>query len=628
MMPWSDILASGALPDWAVTLLSPWALPWLVVALPWLGAAVLSALSAPRVAAWANVGVAALTLVAATVLLALPAEATGLLRAEALNLPLLLLAALVGLSGAVALAVLPPHEGTARAFTAGYQLLLGATHLAVLADDFAVMWMALVLAVMTVAMLAALTRGPAALAAAWKTVLLGGAGAGLALLGTMVLAMAAQPLTGDANALSFDAMLRVGREAESGLLTLGFVLLLAGYGVLAGLVPLHAWLPDAQAEAPTPLMAIPCALLGNAALLAVLRAQAVASLNPAWLPPGVLLLLAGLAGIGFGAAALWRQRQVGRFLAVCSIGQTGLAAFAFGLGGPAVMAGLLQMMAATLALSAAAFAIARASALRGGADGMHALSGLATTDPRLGWGLAAALGALAGLPPLAQFVSEFLLVQQAVARLPWMALPLGIGLVALAIATLARLRGLCFGPAPEGARTNVAGAARPRTQEGARLHPSPDHRFRAAEGTRREPTLQPAAGALSGIATAGHAAPPGDDAPATSPAGLRAELPSGLRVNPPAQARAETLADPQAPAPEPTPMDAPALPPSLPDSARAHALAAIRASEAEEAVPLHPAGGEAVSILVLLHLLALLALGLFLPGPLAALLAEAAKVAG
>lgn len=620
MMPWSDMLASGALPEWAVALLSPWVLPWLVVALPWLGAAVLSALSAPRVAAWMNMVVAALTLAAAAALLALPPEATGLLRAEALNLPLLLLAALVGLSGAVALSVLPPHEGTARAFTAGYQLLLGATHLAVLADDFAVMWMALVLAVMTVAMLAALMRGPAALAAAWKTVLLGGAGAGLALLGTMVLAMATQPLTGDANALSFDAMLRVGREAESGLLTLGFVLLLAGYGVLAGLVPMHAWLPDAQAEAPTPLMAIPCALLGNAALLAVLRAQAVASLNPAWLPPGVLLLLAGLAGIGFAAAALWRQRQVGRFLAVCAIGQTGLAAFAFGLGGPAVMAGQLQMMAATLALSAAAFAIARASALRGGADGMHALSGLATTDPRLGWGLAAALGTLAGLPPLAQFVSEFLLVQQAVARLPWMALPLGIGLVALAIATLARLRGLCFGPAPEGARPGMRDRARPNTQDDTRLHAPSGHRSRAMEG------VAPAhAGNLpSGTPQAGLSTSLGR-ATVSRSGEARAELPSGLRVNPPGQAQAETLADPQAPVPDPVRTDAPI---GLPDNARAHALAAIRASEAEDAAPVHPAGGEAVPILILLHLLALLGLGLFLPGSLSALLAEAAKVAG
>jgi hydrogenase-4 component F len=612
MMPLSGFLPADALPDWALAALSPWGLPWLAVLLPWLGAAVLSAIAVPRAAAGVNIAVAALTLAAAALLLGLPGEATGLLRAEALNLPLLLLAALVGLSGAVALALLPPHEGTARAFTAGYQLLLGATHLAVLADDFALMWMALVLAVMTVAMLAALMRGPAALAAAWKTVLLGGAGAGLALLGTMVLAMAAQPLTGDANALSFDAMLRVGREAESGLLTLGFVLLLAGYGVLAGLVPLHAWLPDAQAEAPTPLMAIPCALLGNAALLAVLRAQAVAALNPAWLPPGVLLLLAGLAGIGFAAAALWRQRQVGRFLAVCAIGQTGLAAFAFGLGGPAVMAGLLQMMGATLALSAAAFAIARASALRGGADGMLALSGLATTDPRLGWGLAAALGALAGLPPLAQFVSEFLLVQQAVARLPWMALPLGVGLVALAIATLARLRGLCFGPAPKGSHNSAPKDASISAPQGAHIRSAGGASIGVTEGVRAGRPAQTPEGAQAG-----------------TPTSMRAEMLAGPQVGIPDGVRAILPESMQAAVSETaranTPDDLPAGPP---ESARTHVPADMPASEAVGAILPDRAGGEAVSVLILLHLLALLALGLFLPGSLSALLAEAAKVAG
>ncbi|EHM02211.1 putative hydrogenase 4 subunit F [Acetobacteraceae bacterium AT-5844] len=438
-------------PAWLASLLAaPW-LPWLPVLLPWLGAAVLSWITSSTVGARLNVAVAALTLPLIAALPFLPGEAEGLLRPDALNLPLLLLAALIGLTGAIASLLQPPHEGTARAWASGYQALLGTIYLALLADDLALTWMALVLAGMIVAMLAALRRGPAALAAAWKTVLLGGAGAGLALLGIMVFGMAAQPLAGSPETLSFHALLRVGREAESGLLTLGFVLVLAGYGVLAGLVPLHAWLPDAQAEGPTPLMAIPCTLLGQAALLAVLRAKAIAALNPAWLPPGALLLAAGLLGIGFAAAALWRQRQAGRFLAVCAIGQTGLVAFAFGLGGPAVMAGLLQMMGAGLALSAAAFALTRATALRG-EDGMAALSGLAASEPRLGWGLAGALGALAGLPPMTQFISEFLLVQQAVARLPWIALPLGVGLVALAIATLARLRGLCFGPAPAGAQ--------------------------------------------------------------------------------------------------------------------------------------------------------------------------------
>lgn len=450
MIPWLDAGAAGGLPGWVVALLASPLMPWLPVLVPWLGAAVLAVIPSIPVGARVSIAFAVLTLPLAALLLAVPADLSeGLLRPDALNLLLLLLSALAGVTGTIATAALPLPEGAGRAWTVGFQVLLGCTHLALLADDLALMWMALAFAALVLALLVALARGAAALAAAWKAVLLCGAGAGLALLGTIMLTMAAAPLAGDA-ALSFQTLTRVAGEAESGLLTLGFVLLLAGYGVLAGLVPLNLWLPDALGEAPTPLMVIPCALLGNAALHAVLRGKAVAALNPAWLPPGLLLLAAGLAGMGFAAVALWRARDAGRFLAACAIGQTGLAAFAFGLGGPASMAGLMQMTGATLALAAAAFGLGRAGMLRD-ATGMAALSGLVVSDARLGWALAAALGGLAGLPPLALFVSEFLLVQQAVARLPWVALPLGLGLVALAAATLARLRFLCFGPAPAGA---------------------------------------------------------------------------------------------------------------------------------------------------------------------------------
>jgi hydrogenase-4 component F len=434
------------LPPWLGAVFLPPLAPWLPVLLPMLGAALLAAIPSARAAAWVNVIVAALTLALVLLLAILPSEASGLLRPDALNLPLVLAAALAGLTGAIATSVLPLPEGAGRAWAAGFQALLGLTHLALLADDLALTWMALAAASMVLALLVALRRNGPALAAAWKTVLLCGMGNGLALLGIVVLAVAAQPLAGEVS-FSFDILIRVGREAEGGLLMLGFLLLLAGYGVLAGLVPLQGWLSDAQGEAPTPLIVIPCALLGQAALHAVLRAKAIAVLSPTPLPPGALLLMAGLAGMGFASVVLWRARDAGRFLAACAIGQTGLAAFAFGLGGPAVMAGMIQMMGGLLALSAAGFGLGRAAMLRGD-TGMPMLVGLAASDPRLGWGLAASLAALAGLPPLALFVSDFLLMQQTVARLPWLALPLGIGMVALAAATLARLRDLCFGPAP------------------------------------------------------------------------------------------------------------------------------------------------------------------------------------
>ena len=66
---------------------------------------------------------------------------------------------------------------------------------------------------------------------------------------------------------------------DPALLNLAFVFLLLGYGTKVGLVPLHAWLPDAHAEGPTPISAVLSGLLLNVALFAVLRFKMVMSAN-------------------------------------------------------------------------------------------------------------------------------------------------------------------------------------------------------------------------------------------------------------------------------------------------------------------------------------------------------------
>ena len=58
---------------------------------------------------------------------------------------------------------------------------------------------------------------------------------------------------------------------DPALLNLAFVFLLLGYGTKVGLVPLHAWLPDAHAEGPTPISAVLSGLLLNVALYALFR---------------------------------------------------------------------------------------------------------------------------------------------------------------------------------------------------------------------------------------------------------------------------------------------------------------------------------------------------------------------
>ena len=67
------------------------------------------------------------------------------------------------------------------------------------------------------------------------------------------------------------SLVRHAARFDPALLNLAFVFLLLGYGTKVGLAPLHAWLPDAHAEGPTPISAVLSGLLLNVALYAVLR---------------------------------------------------------------------------------------------------------------------------------------------------------------------------------------------------------------------------------------------------------------------------------------------------------------------------------------------------------------------
>src|SRR5262249_44316796 len=143
---------------------------------------------------------------------------------------------------------------------------------------------------------------------------------------------------------------------DPALLNLAFVFLLLGYGTKVGLVPLHAWLPDAHAEGPTPISAVLSGLLLNVALYAVLRFKMLLAGNPRSFAPGSLLIAMGLLSLIFAALMLYRRRDIKRLFAYSSIEHMGIIAFAFGMGGPlANFAGLLHMTMHSLTKSAIFF---------------------------------------------------------------------------------------------------------------------------------------------------------------------------------------------------------------------------------------------------------------------------------
>ena len=156
-----------------------------------------------------------------------------------------------------------------RFYHAMYQVLMFAMNLALLANNIGLMWVAIELATLTTVLMVGIYRTHEALEAAWKYFILGSVGIALALFGTILVYLAARPVVGEGlDAMVWTALIAKAGGFDPALLNLAFVFLLLGYGTKVGLAPLHAWLPDAHAEGPTPISAVLSGLLLNVALYA------------------------------------------------------------------------------------------------------------------------------------------------------------------------------------------------------------------------------------------------------------------------------------------------------------------------------------------------------------------------
>jgi hydrogenase-4 component F len=315
-----------------------------------------------------------------------------------------------------------------------------------LANNVGLMWVAVELATLTTVLMVGIYRTHEALEAAWKYFILGSVGIALALFGTILVYLASSSVLGEGlEAMAWSVLVQRASAFDPALLNLAFVFLLLGYGTKVGLAPLHAWLPDAHAEGPTPISAVLSGLLLNIALFAVLRFKMVMSANSGALAPGPLMVTLGLVSVVFAAFMLYRRDDIKRMFAYSSIEHMGIISFAFGMGGPlANFAGLLHMIMHSLTKSAIFFSVGHIAQVKG-TQKMDDIRGLTVSHPILGWGLILGVITIVGLPPTGIFMSEFLLLTSTFVRAPVLAVVLALGLLIALGALLYRLNGLAFG---------------------------------------------------------------------------------------------------------------------------------------------------------------------------------------
>jgi hydrogenase-4 component F len=441
----------------------------IILALPFLSAIALAAVGPHRLATRLNSLASGLTLVAATSLLSGFPETTALFLVDDFNVYLAVLTAFVGFTTSLFSAGYIEHEVATdrltprflRFYHSMFQAFMFTMLLALFANNLGVLWVAVEGATLTTVLMVSLYRTPAAIEAAWKYFILCGVGIALALFGTILIYLAAQPVMGGGtNAMTWSDLMGQMSRVSPELLNLAFVFILIGYGTKVGLVPLHAWLPDAHAEGPTPISAVLSGLLLNVALYAVLRFKMLMTANGHTMAPGPLMTVMGLLSLLLAAFMLYRRRDIKRLFAYSSIEHMGIITFAFGMGGPvANFAGLLHMSMHSLTKSAIFIAVGLATQIKG-TQQISEIRGLTSSHPAIGWGLLVGVLAIAGLPPFGIFLSEFLLVTSTFASSPLLALLLVAGIVIAFGALILRLQSLVFGP-PAGPNEPVSASTFP-----------------------------------------------------------------------------------------------------------------------------------------------------------------------
>ena len=316
-----------------------------------------------------------------------------------------------------------------------FDLYLAAMLAAVNVENVAIMWIAVEGSTLSAALLIGFERKKAALEAGWKYVILSSVGIALALFGTILVYYSSEHVLGvTSEALRWSELYRVAETLDPNAIKAAFVFVLIGYGTKAGVAPMHTWLPDAHAEAPTPVSAMLSANMLAVAVYAILRFKAVVDRTVGSSFSGTLMVGLGLLSVAVAAVFLLVQRDYKRLFAYSSIEHIGITLIGFGLGGAGVFAALWHLLNHALAKSAAFYASGLVL-LRHEHKMLDRVPGLLRQMPLAGGAILVAGVALSGMPPFGLFVSEVLIAIGAYAATPGVAYGF-LSLLTLAFATL------------------------------------------------------------------------------------------------------------------------------------------------------------------------------------------------
>lgn len=278
---------------------------------------------------------------------------------------------------------------------------------ALLSNHLGLTWVFVEATTLTSAYLIMLHKSKNSLEATWKYTFLCSIGISLAFVGIILLLIG----SGSVNSLFYNDLYANATAINPFWLKLSFIFILIGFGTKAGFAPVHSWLPDAHAEAPSPVSAMLSATLLNSAVLVILRLVKLMSLAGLGHTVQVLMLTMGLLSIFITAVYVYRINNYKRMLAYSSVENMGIIAIGIALGSLGTIGALIHVLSHSLIKSSLFLTSGNILHLYNTKE-VAEVKNLVTKNKCTAWLWLLGAMLILAIPPSPLFLSEFLIIKQ------------------------------------------------------------------------------------------------------------------------------------------------------------------------------------------------------------------------
>ena len=307
------------------------------------------------------------------------------------------------------------------------------------ANNIAVTWILLETTTLCAAGIIYHRHSKATLEATWKYLFVCSTGIAIAYLGILLLCA-----TASNNSLSYADLQHLIINGNPLYLKAAFLLILTGYSCKMEIFPLYTIGVDANFAAPAPASAMISTGLVNAGFLAIFRIYRLFSTTDVFPWVKNVMLIIGLLSLVVGALFLRRTNNYKRFLSYSTVENMGIVAIGLGIGGLGVWAALFHVVCHTFIKSSLFLQIAIVRQIYNGYR-INRIGDYININKVGAIGLLLGMIAVLAFPPSPLFISELMIMMEALTLKGWWVVAIMVLLICIVIFTICyRMIKLCY----------------------------------------------------------------------------------------------------------------------------------------------------------------------------------------